>query len=190
MLPTLTVNRSFMRELLAADAPCFALGLVEERQRLCGFLALRPETAIPENVTGLGFQFGHSLLGTAEYEIIQFVFRFYGFATYNVLVNPTNPIVQTVLTTMVASGDYFFFALSPTQSVTAFRSELGQTDIAGLASNLPRIQQSRTTEAQYRRAVAQFARHPEPEGTLLHWACRENMAAIDPLHDRLPLTPA
>jgi hypothetical protein len=36
-----------MREFLAADAPCFALGMVEERQRQCGLLALRPEEAIP-----------------------------------------------------------------------------------------------------------------------------------------------
>src|SRR4029077_6219714 len=27
---------------------------------------------------------------------------------------------------MVESGDYFFFAISPNQSVTAFRSEIGQ----------------------------------------------------------------
>jgi hypothetical protein len=26
----------------------------------------------------------------------------------------------------VESGDYFFFAISPNQSVTAFRSEIGQ----------------------------------------------------------------
>jgi len=41
LLPTLTVNRPFMRAFLAADPPCFALGMVEERQRQSGFLALR-----------------------------------------------------------------------------------------------------------------------------------------------------
>jgi hypothetical protein len=28
------------------------------------------------------------LLGTTEFEVIQFVFHFYGFETYNMLVNP------------------------------------------------------------------------------------------------------
>ncbi len=54
MLPTLTVNRSFMREFIAADAPCFALGMVEERGRRCGLLALRPEEEIPSEVSGAG----------------------------------------------------------------------------------------------------------------------------------------
>jgi hypothetical protein len=30
LLPTLTVNSSFMREFVSADAPCFALGMVEQ----------------------------------------------------------------------------------------------------------------------------------------------------------------
>ena len=36
-----------MREFIAADAPCFALGMVEERKRQCGFVALRPDKVIP-----------------------------------------------------------------------------------------------------------------------------------------------
>ena len=57
-----------------------------------------------------GFRFGHSLLGTREYEVLHFAFAFYGFEAYNVLVNPNNPLVQTVLTTMVDSRDYFFLS--------------------------------------------------------------------------------
>jgi len=37
--PALVVNRLFMQEFLAAEPPCLALGMVEERQRLCGMLA-------------------------------------------------------------------------------------------------------------------------------------------------------
>src|SRR5258706_2353453 len=57
---------------------------------------------------------------------------------------------------MVESGDYFFFAISPNQSVTAFRSEIGQKNLAGLTTNLRQIQGSTTTDAQYQRALAQF----------------------------------
>lgn len=178
-----------MRAFLAADPPCFALGMVEERQEQSGFLALRPDTILSPDITNAGFRFGHALLGTADYEVVQFVLAFYGFETYNALVNPANPLVQTVLTAMVTRGDYFFFALDTMGSVTAFRSEIGQTDVAGLASNLPRIQHSRTTAAQYRRAVSQFTRHPDPAGTLLQWVCHDKVEYMDLTSDRLTLTP-
>jgi hypothetical protein len=187
---TLTVNRSFIRDFLAAESPCFALGLVEERQRLGGFLALRPPQAIPPTITDAGFRFGHCLLGNADFVVVQFVFAFYGFETYNILVNPNNLLVRTVVTTIVQSEDYFFFALNTDGSVTAFRSEIGQEDLAGLKTNLPRIHQAQTTEAEYRRAVALFEQHPDPAGALLPWVCHDNAAYLDLTTDRLDMTPA
>jgi hypothetical protein len=94
-----------------------------------------------------------NLAGTTEFEVIQFVFQFYGFETYNMLVNPNNRLVKKVLIRMVESGDYFFFAISPNQSVTAFRSEIGQKNLAGLSTNLRQIQGSTTTDAQYQRSA-------------------------------------
>jgi hypothetical protein len=70
-------------------------------------LALRPAEVIPPEISGLGFNFGHALLGTTEFEVIQFVFHFYGFETYNMLVNPNNRLVKKVLMRMVESGDCF-----------------------------------------------------------------------------------
>ena len=140
LLPKLTVNRQFIDDFLAAQAPCFALGLVEERKQQCGFLALRPGEVIPSEINDVGFNFGHSLRGNVSAPVIHFAFEFYGFGTYNTLVNPNNPIVQTVLRTMVESGDYFFFAIGPDQHVTAFRSEIGQQDLVGLKTNLQKIQ--------------------------------------------------
>jgi len=96
-VPKLTVNGQFMRDFMAEESPCFALGLVEERKQLCGFLALRPAEVIPPEISGLGFNFAHALLGTNEFEVIQFVFHFYGFETYNMLVNPNNRLVKKVL---------------------------------------------------------------------------------------------
>jgi len=123
--PVLTVNRSFLREFLAADTPCFALGLVEERKRHCGLLALRPEEAIPPDISSGGMNFGHALFGSATFEVIHFAFEFYGFQTYNVLVNLNNPLVQAVVATMIAGGDYFFFALNANRGVTTFRADIG-----------------------------------------------------------------
>jgi len=189
LLPRLTVNRQFIGDFLSADTPCFALGLVEERKRQCGFMALRPCEIIPPGITDAGFRFGHTLFGSADYEVVHFAFEFYGFKTYNVLVNPSNPLVKAVLATMVESGDYFFFAVSD-GSATAFRSEIGQKDLAGLETNFPRIHRSATTDAQYRKAVASFEKNPDPPGAMLHWVCRDRAEYLDLTRDRLELNPA
>lgn len=190
MLPTLTVNGTFMREFVSAEAPCFALGMVEERERQFGFVALRPDRAIPPEVCSGGFRFGHTLLGNASFEVMQFVFDFYGFATYNAIVNPNNLLARAVLTAMVESGDYFFFAPGSNGSATAFRSEIGQGSLAALKSHLPRIRHSQTTEAQYEQAVASFTRNPHPAGTLLHWVCQNDAGYLNLSEDRLELAPA
>ena len=187
--PALTVNRSFMREFIAADPPCFALGLVEEQPRQYGILALRPDQAIPDSVTNRGLNFGHSLIGTDTFEVIHFAFEFYGFQTYNVLVNPNNPLVQSVLAHLLEYSDYFFFALNPDDRVTAFRAEIGQETLSGLQANLARIQQSTTTPRQYQQTLARFADQPHPEGVLLHWVCQDTIDYLDLSQDRLELTP-
>jgi hypothetical protein len=190
VLPTLTVNRSFMQAFIAAETPCCALGLVEESGRPCGLIALQPDQEIPAAITDGGFDFGHSLLGTAAFEVIHFAFEFYGFATYNVLINPNNALVQAVLERMIDDGDYFFFSLEASGRITAFRAEIGQETLAGIRVNRSRIRQSTTTEMEYRKALSAFAANPEPEGTLLHWVCRDTIDYLDLTHDRLTLNPA
>src|SRR5450755_2856627 len=179
-----------MGEFLAADAPCFALGMVEERKRRCGFLALRPEEAIPPDVTSAGFSFGHCLFGNAAFEVVQFSFHFYGFKTYNVLVNPNQHDRANGADHHDRERRLLHFALGADEHATAFRSEIGETNLCGLETNLPRIRRSTTTEAQYRQAISSFAKHPQPPGVLLHWVCRDNVACLDLADDRLEMTPA
>ena len=76
LMPKLIVNRQFIQDLCDAEKPCFAMGLVEERRRPCGFLGLRLNEAIPTEVTNLGFGFGHGLHGSSAFEVIFFSFRF------------------------------------------------------------------------------------------------------------------
>ena len=162
--PALMVNRLFMQEFLAAEAPCFALGMVEERQRLCGMLALRLDEEMPAAMMDGGFEFGHALFGTTEFVVLHVVFAFPGFQTYHVLINPRNFLVQAVLRTMLDDGDYLFFALAPQGQVTAFRADIGSDSWAVLRANRARLQQSTTTEEQYQRALMSFAcpsRKPE-----------------------------
>jgi len=99
-------------------------------------------------------------------------------------------VARSVLSTMVETGDYFFFALDSDRGATAFRSEIGAGNLAGLKTNMSRIQGSTTTDAQYRKAVSQFERRPEPPGTLLNWVCRDKTEYLDLAQDRLVLTPA
>jgi len=190
-LPALAVNRSFMAEFIEADPPCFALGLVEVGGTRCAMVALRPEQAIPLHVTAGGFRFGHALLGAADWEVVHFVLEFYGFATFHALVNPSDPAARQVLSAMVDTGDFFFFAIdADRRGTTAFRSGMGPDSLANLRANMNRIEHSTTSEAQYRQATAQIERHPEPPGTLLTWMCRGNAGHLDLEHDRLVLRPA
>src|SRR5438132_7362025 len=187
--PALVVNRLFMQEFLAAEPPCFALGMLEERQQACGMLALRFDQEMPVTVADSGFEFGHALFGTTAFVVLHLVFAFPGFQTYNVLINPHNPLVQAVLRTMLDDGDSFFFALSAQGQVTTFRADIGSDRLAVLRANRARLQQSTTTEEQYQRALMSFAAHPDPAGILLPWVCRETLAALDLTTHRMALTP-
>ena len=190
LLPRLTVNRQFIGDFLAAEAPCFALGLVEERQRSCGFMALQTAEVIPAHLLNAGFRFGHSLFGSAAFEVIHFVFTFYGFQAYNVLTNPNNPLVQAVLTTMVESGDYFFFLLDSRGGVTVFRSEIGQEDLAGLKAHPPPIQRSRRPRPSTAKRSRVSGRTRSLRASWSLGSAATHYHCLDLASDRLELTPA
>ena len=134
------------------------------------------------------FEFGHTLFGTTTFVVLHFVVAFPRFQTYNVLINPTNLVVQAVLRTMLDDGDYFFFALQPQGQVTAFRrGEAGSDSLAVLRANRTRLQTSTTTDAQYQQALTSFAARPDPAGVLLPGVGRETVAALDLTTERLTL---
>jgi hypothetical protein len=187
--PRMTINRRFLAEFMAADAPCFALGFVEEQKRVSGFLALRLDPPVPRHVTDIGLRLGQGLIGTSEFEVVHFSFEFYGHGIYHALVNPNNPLVRPVLACMVQTQDYVFFSINASGSdgeASIFRSSL---DVAGFAANFARIERSTTTEEQYARTVKSFSLKPDPPGVLMHWVCRDNLDALDLDRDRLDMTP-
>lgn len=189
LLPRLTLHRQFAEDLWAAKAPCFALGMVEERQEPMGLLALRPPKAMPKEAMALGFNFGHTLVGNADFEVVQLFFEFYGFATYSVLLNPNNPLVKQVLSHLLASKQYFFLALAPDATVTAFRAEFDADRLAGLREHWPRLQNSRTNDLQYQKAVKAIQKQTQAPDALLTWVCRDHVDCLDPRKDPLELTP-
>lgn len=190
LLPKLTLNRRFAEHLLKAPAPCCGVGIVEDRRQPYALLALRPGAAIPDGLSARGFEFGHSLYGNAQYEVIHFAFEFYGFETYHVLLNPSDPLVRNVVQRMVDQGGYFILTIDPNQRVTAFRAELGNTGLVGLIDNLPRIRQSVTSDTQYQSTLMQFRRRPDLPGTVLEWVCRGDLTYLDLAKDRLELAPS
>ena len=189
-LPTLTVNRRFMMDFIAREPPCLALGLVEVEGSQCAMITLRLSEALPREVSAAGFAFGHTLYGGDDWAVVHFAFGFYGFATYNVLINPSDPVARLVLSTMIRTGDYFFFALDSDHSTTAFRSDVAPDNLIWLKANMARIQASTTTDAQYRLATSSFARRRDPPGTMLTWVCRNNADYLDLAEDPLTLRPA
>lgn len=186
--PRMTINRRFLADFMAADAPCFALGFVEEQKRVSGFLALRLDPPVPRHVTDIGLRLGQGLIGTSEFEVVHFTFEFYGHGIYHALVNPNNPLVRPVLACMMQMQDYVFFSINADRdgAASVFRSPL---DVAGLAANFPRIERSTTTDEQYAWTVKSFSLKPDPLGVLLHWVCRDNLDALDLDRDRLEMTP-
>ena len=178
-LPRLTVNELLIRDLMSAQSPCFALGYVEDRKEKRGFIAVRPEEPIPYQVTRKGMNFGHSILGTSKYKVLHFAFEFYGHATYHGLVPAGNPIVQAVISTMLETQDYFFFAINPDQTLTIFRSQLEYHDLAGLRTNRKQLGEEYCSEEHYERAVSAFTEKPNPPGKVMTWTCRNNWDYLD-----------
>lgn len=189
LLPKLTLNRRFVQDFLAASEPCCAVGVIEERKQVLPLLALRPGVTLPDYITARGFEFGHSVLGDNDYEIVQFAFEFRGFATYHVLLNPNDPAVREILRRMVEQRRYFIIAIDPDQHVTTFRADVGEAVLAGLTDHLPRLMCSTTSGARYDKVLAQFRRRPEPPGHVLEWVCLGNLSYFDLTKDRMELTP-
>ena len=188
-LPKLTLNRSFVDSFLDATVPCCALGVIEERRQVLPLVALRPGVALPSNVTARGFDFGHSVLGNDCFEVVHFAFTFRGFGSYNVLVNPCDPVIREALRLLLENRAYFVLAIDPDEHVTAFRADVGDAQMTGLLEHRRRIAQSTTTASQYDQAFARFRRQPSPPGTMLAWVCREELAYLDLSQDRMELSP-
>ncbi|WP_039907836.1 hypothetical protein [Candidatus Regiella insecticola] len=188
-LPRLTVNKLFIRDLMAAGSPCFALGYVEERGSHCGVIALRPATPIPSASSAQGFRFGHSVLGFDGKPVLHFAFEFYGHVIYRGLVVPGNPIIQAVINRMLETKDYFFFAINPDQTVIAFRSQLESANLAGLKTNQKQFENMSCTPEQYEKAVKIFTKKPDPPGLVMKWVCRNDWDYLDLTKYRLELNP-
>ncbi len=188
-LPKLTVNRLFVRDLIAANPPCFALGYVEERGSTSGFIALRPEAPVPTTSTQQGFRFGHSVLEFEGNPVLHFAFEFYGHAVYHGLVAPGNPIIQAVIATMLETEDYLFFAINPDQTVTVFRSQLECTDLVGLKTNQELFKNESCTPEQYERSIKAFSKKPDQHDQVMEWVCRDNWEYLDLTKHRLEFNP-
>ncbi len=191
LLPRMIINRAFVENFLDEAAPCFAMGVLEQRKKQCAFLALRLEEFISDDVSSLGFNFGHSVFGNKDFEVLHFAFSFYGYKTYNALINPSNMIIKTALKLMVEAKEYFFFAINPDNSVVAFNTDIKEDfGITGIWRHDDRIWRSTTTQKQYEKAVVEFTEDPDPPGTMLEWVCFDNPDYLDLTGEVIEMTPS
>jgi hypothetical protein len=189
MLPKLVVNGMFMRDFITAGTPCCALGIIEDRKLQCGLVALRLNDVIPNEILDRGLGFGHQLLGIDDNDVVYLGFEFYGFKTYNVIINPNSPVSQAVLNMMIETGDYFILVINPDNSVTAFCSEIGGDTLIWLKTYILRIKESNTTAKEYEKTLSSFERNPLHLGELINWICRYDTRYIDINSNRLELNP-
>lgn len=189
-LPTLTVNESFFFDFMDAQAPCVALGLVEDAGETFGLISLRPGVVLPPEVTRSGFRFGHAVRGTTAFEVIWFSFEFYGFGHYHTLINPNDPIARAVIAQMLDRGEYSFLAVDQVNNVVVFRAELGEDVITGLREHWPRLEKSRTSPREYTAAMQQVCTEQAGDATYLEWVCRERVEYLDLTTERLDLKPS
>lgn len=189
-LPALAVNHLFMMDLMAAQPPCFALGLVEATGSTTGCIAMRPAQSIPEHSTSQGFRFGHSMVGDQHHQAIHVAFEFYGYGSFHGLVDPSNLIARAVLDRMLATQDYFFFVINPDQTVLTFRSYLEDANLAGLRSTRTQFAGAQCPPEHYDRMVVAFKHQRKRGERVMTWVCRDNPAYLDLVAHRLDLNPS
>ena len=90
---------------------------------------------------------------------------------------------------MLDTQDYFFFAINPDQTVTAFRSQFEAPDLAGLRTNQEQFSEGSCSSEQYESAVKTFTKNPGPPGTVMNWVCRNNWDYLDLKKYPLDLNP-
>lgn len=94
-----------------------------------GVLAIQPSDEFPDNTSSEDFELGHSLLGSADYEVVYFAFDFPSATT--VLVQPAQPFGQSH-GRLVQRDHYFILVIRPNNGVTVFRAGGDSDDLAGL----------------------------------------------------------
>lgn len=173
------VNLDFMAEFQKSAAPCFALGIVEIDDHPTPVLAIKTKQPLPADVLSGEFEFGHALHGTTDTMLLQFTFQFYGHSGYQTLLNPANPMVQSVISTLVTSGQSVVLISTPGKPNSLFRAGVDHENLAGMREVLAAMPSVTTTDGRYERQVRVFKRNEASSGTMLKWVCRDNLDYLD-----------
>ena len=81
-LAPLIFNKFFISEFIKADHSSAAIGILEEFGIQRGFIAIKPESLIPDKFTRNGINFGHQLLGdnhNTKSTMIRFTIKIYNY---------------------------------------------------------------------------------------------------------------
>ena len=180
----LTLNERFLRAFMAAEAPCAALGLVEEAGQAKGFVAARIDERLPMAAAQSGFDVGYELIGTARYPLMHFILNFQSLPPYDILLNPNNPVVRKVVEVMRETAQYFFF-LFEAGSMVAFHRHMDAPSLYWFNTYGGVVNTATTTPEAYERGLQRCIEEERfLHGRLLDWVCREERAALDLQTDR------
>lgn len=181
----LTLNGRFLRAFMDAEAPCAALGLVEEAGQTRGFVAARTRERLPAHTAQSGFDLGYELLGNDRYQLMHFVLRFQDLPPYDILLNPNNPVVRKVVDVMRETAQYFFFMVE-THGMVAFHQTMDRAGLEWFHRYGSVVHTATTTPQDYERALQRFTADERlRHGRLLDWVCRDDTASLDLREDRL-----
>jgi len=175
----LTFNEPFLRAFMDSEPPCAALGLVEQAGQARGFVAARINESLPVHAAQAGFDFGFEVLGNDRYQLLHFILDFPGLQPYDLLLNPSNPLVRKVVDVMRATSQYFFFVFEEGE-IAAFHETMSRQNLDWFDRYGDVVHTATTTPEEYERALRRF--RPNDgflHGRLLDWVCRENMAFLD-----------
>ena len=187
-LPDLTFNGCFVDSFALGKGPnSLTLGVVEERKKEIGFIAIRPLENIPENVWAQGFNLGQRLIEEGDIQLIHFVLSFYRYHDFHIVLNPNNKIIRHVLNLMRESLAYFFFVFEG-NSMSAFRGSIDHGDNwFDNENNLEKINNATTTDCDYEMTLKIFKDENMLGGTLLSWIYRENLEFINLSNNRVKI---
>jgi hypothetical protein len=150
-LAPLIFNKFFISEFIKADHSSAAIGILEEFGIQRGFIAIKPESLIPDKFTRNGINFGHQLLGdnhNTKSTMIRFTIKIYNYKEYHFFLNPNNDLVRKILHIMNDSGEIFQFIFNET-GLLAFRDKIDGDSKYWFNRNLKTIDKAENTEEEY-----------------------------------------
>ncbi|ODV13039.1 MAG: hypothetical protein ABT20_02705 [Rubrivivax sp. SCN 70-15] len=177
LLPRLVLNRRLLQALVDEHQPSCMLGFVQERQQVLPLIALGLREIEDLAQLGDGFRLGHQVVLVRGAETLRLDFEFQGRMPLQVLLNPTNIVVQRVLEALAEAQGYFVLVVGA-HGVTTFRADNGAQERQQFGG-LCRRDQTGTIRPDRFASLERTWREHSTEGASLVWLGRDDPGLLD-----------